>query len=272
MLVVTASDTRPGDSGTAELEIPIEILKNSTEIRMVQPRGPARLKAGENLSVVAQISGEIPEAGKMNEPRVHYRAMGDNEGGKSFPLKRKSEKDLWTGMVPANFIGEGGWYQVFAGDAATPVQPVELASPLKLSGFSVKLDSPEYARVPPTVSREREIKAIAGSKATICLETNVPGVQGGITFQPTGGAEREIAGLPDTTNNRNLNVNLPLDKPGVYRAFVKGENQSLREMGTYPVEIIEDKPPVVEPAREEANSLRFNITMVADVFEWPEGI
>ncbi|MFM7538435.1 MAG: hypothetical protein ACKO9Z_02125, partial [Planctomycetota bacterium] len=246
-LVVSARDSRPNDAGLAESSTEIKILKNSTEVRVLQPSKTARVKPGQSLDVIAEITGTIPEAGNPESPRLQYRALGDNGPPKSIALRKPTaNKSRWIGTIPAESIGEGGWLQVLAGDGASALVQVEVSTPLKLSGFVSKVDPPPYMKGQPLVSRERPIRGVAGSKATITLETNVPGVEGGIFFRPDGGAEREIRGLPDFQNPRNLEVPLPLDKQGAYRIMIKGEGNTWRDMGTFPVEVVEDKPPTVE--------------------------
>ncbi len=239
-------------------------IARSTEIKILRPMPEdAVVPIGSPFTVVADVSGKIPEASDARAPRLRYKHEPNEPWTDRFLQQDETTRE-WSTTLPPSEVGNGLWYKLEAGEGETAVHQVTLRAPLNVASFLATYTYRPYVGSVPRVSNKRdltewvgvsgaELKNWRGTAVELLVTANRP-VQGGVLeLEVTDGTQFQVPSRRVEGDVRALLFPLVLDRSGKYRIrFTSPEGESYVDPLRYEVVVSPDAAPrarLTEPGK-----------------------
>ncbi|MCY2938248.1 MAG: hypothetical protein NTV55_07810, partial [Planctomycetota bacterium] len=266
IIEIQAQDHQPLEAGKAAQQLILEMPRTNTQIQMVQPEGGNKLvKKGQAVFFSARISGRIPKPEDADEPKL-LLSRGQEDAPNPIKMAQANAGDgLWTCTLPSTQVQNGFWYQISAGDAQTSRYRVDVPAELKLKSVTGQIISPPYTGWKPRLIQERPIRGLRDSAVDLRLESTVPGTRGIFRFVGADGQPRNLAMVADPDKLASgLMLKFTLNMTGSYQLLLTADDQSWKDMATFPIEMVEDAPPAIvltEPGKDSEASVTGSVSI-----------
>ncbi len=217
-----------------------------TLIEVVRPEGgDTTVTIGRSVSVVARVTGKVPDPKGPEAVRLLYRYQ---EGAPyQERLLTHEEGAEWSATVAPIDVQNGFWYKVAGGDCETREYRVSVRSAPLITGFEAAYHYRPYVARVDEVRTERKIEALRGTEVTVLVRTNRALREGRLDFEGKQGGPKSLAGERLAEDARAFRVRLVLDEPGQYRVlFTSQDGETYADPKLYPVAVLDDQPPKVE--------------------------
>ena len=225
-------------------------VATTTRILQVQP-GNIQIAAGEQLEIIADIEGKIPEQVLVLFTTEDNRLVDEQ-------LVMLSEND--DGRFRVLMVGEEDRgirqnlaYHIVAGDAASDFYKVLVDQPPTAAVVRVDYRYPEYMALVPRSSDTAQIEAWEGSTVTVHAESSVPVATAILELADDPSFSTPAEQIPMDIQDLELTCSLTLQKrddgsfPKFYRIIVSDKEDRTDPMPTvYSLNVREDQAPVVE--------------------------
>lgn len=231
-----------------------------TRFLAVSPADGSRVISGREVTFTARIEQPVGEA----VVRI------SRDGGKT-----ELDDDVLT-MTPLNDDGQTTWhatwtagaadglasFRMICGDAATPPRRLHVLPPPVLQDVTTRIEWPAYTRRLPSASPGGDVRALAGSVATVTAVAPLPVTSAKIVFQEAG----EVR--PIQAAGRNLTARFSVDTAEHYVIHYQladglGEARSV----AWQVRVLPDEPPEVrlrQPTGELALPVNARLELLAE--------
>lgn len=106
-------------------------IATRTQVSMIRPEGgDATVTIGQQVQLIAQVSGRVPDVSAKDAPCLLYRRDSTEPYRQRF-LRHDPTSDQWSAVIAPIDVGNGFFYKVTAGDSETPEYRVQVrAAPL----------------------------------------------------------------------------------------------------------------------------------------------
>ena len=146
-----------------------------TRIELLKPQeGNITVFSGQDVAFVVKLDGRIPKAPAVDAPRIRIRYNPEDPESYEdrFLEPDQEEKKQFAITIPSKHVRQGFYYQILAGNAATPeYQLICKILPL-FESFDVQYQFPEYVNQKPEPSSDPNLLGYYGSKVTLLAHTN----------------------------------------------------------------------------------------------------
>jgi hypothetical protein len=216
-----------------------------TLITVVRPEGgDATVTIGRSVTVVAEVTGKLPDPKGPEAVRLLYRYQ---EGAPYQERLLTPEAGAeWATTVAPIDVQNGFWYKVAGGDCETREYRVNVRSAPLITGFEAAYHYRPYVARVDEVRTERKLEALRGTEVTVLVRTNRALKEGRIDFEGQGGL-KSLVGERLAEDGRAFRVRLVLDEPGRYRVlFTSQDGETYADPKQYPVVMLADQSPKVE--------------------------
>ncbi|HZY91045.1 MAG TPA: DUF4175 family protein, partial [Gemmataceae bacterium] len=217
-----------------------------TLITVLRPEGgDATVTIGRSVSVVAEVTGKLPDPKGPEAVRLLYRYQ---EGApyQERLLTQETGSEWATTVAPID-VQNGFWYKVAGGDCETREYRVNVRSAPLITGFEAGYHYRPYVARVDEVRTERKLEALRGTEVTVLVRTNRALKEARLDFEGQQSGPKSLAGERLAEDGRAFRVRLVLDEPGQYRVlFTSQDGETYADPKQYPVAVLADRPPKVE--------------------------
>jgi hypothetical protein len=218
-----------------------------TDVKVLRPKPEnATITIGSPFTIVAEVSGYIPDQSSPRAPHLLYRHAADEPWRDRFLQQDETTRE-WATTLPSIDVGKGFWYKVVAGDAETPEYRVTVRAAPLLTDFQVTYHYRPYLARGPMISRDRKIEELRGSKAEVLIAANRPIRDGALDLETTDGTRSQLRGERVAGDAQALRFRFVLDRDGHYRVrFTAPDGESYVDVVRYEIHVLLDRPPQVK--------------------------
>lgn len=222
-----------------------------------------RIARGSDLAVVVRAQGEVPDEVVLHFDDGRTAIVSASSGGTFRTLLRAVQDDL-------SFHATGGDDQ-----DESPRALVRALQPPDVAEVVVAIEPPAYSGLPARLERDRDVDVLAGSKVTVHVRTEPPGVRGNARILPE---DRVVALEPSDFPSTGADSREAATVAGF--AFTLEPAKSLRyrfeledttglanpDPALFSIDVVEDKAPEVEllaPSRADVDTVATGLLRVA---------
>ena len=140
---------------------------------MISPKdGNATVLSGRAVSIEVQVNGRVPEPGKPDAVKLHWR-YDPRDAYQVRPLQPRESAREWATVLNAADVRDGFWYKITGGDDTTEEYKVTVRSTPGLTSFQATYAyRPYVGRLPEVRRGDRKIEALRGTDVTLVVHTN----------------------------------------------------------------------------------------------------
>jgi hypothetical protein len=212
-------------------------IASRTQVSIVRP-GDAVVTAGTPVTIVAAVTGRVPDAAGRDAPALLYR-HDEEEPYRRRPLARDEATGEWSATLGAQEVGGGFTYHVTAGDGRTQEHRITTRAAPLVSRFLVYYRYRRYVGKADRTSTSRRIDDYRGTEAALTMTANRTIKEARLEYDGGGG-------LPGTLKGKEAAFRFTLDKPGRYRlSYTTPEGESFRDADWSDIVVQPDQPPAV---------------------------
>lgn len=215
-----------------------------TSLQLIEPTGgDAVVPIGREVAVEVAVDGRVPEPGRPDSLRLLYHYRPEE------PYLEKSldrgQRDRWSTQVPAAEVGNGFWYKIAGGDAATTEYRIQVRSRPLLSRFEVRYHFRPYLRLPDQTSTDPNLDGMRGTEVRL-LAWTTSRVRDGRLDLELDGQHKSVVAESVPGQPQALQFRLLLEASGSYRIrFTSGEGEQNDGSVPYRVTVKTDHAPRV---------------------------
>ncbi len=190
-----------------------------TKIDSVRP-GDVDIVARSQVDVTAEVRGQLPPQATL------YYTTADHK----FVDERIDARPTVEGSREFHFVinGDNGagilqdmTYRIVAGDDATNAYKIHVIQPPAATIDSIRLDYPEYTRLPTSTQSTGAIDALEGTQVTLRATANMPLRSASVQFFDDESASKRAEEVPahlDNGNKLQAEWKLQMRQDGTYPA------------------------------------------------------
>ncbi len=235
-------------------------LVTRVEITLVRPEGgDAVVTEKQSLAVIAQIDGRVPDVNQPGAPALRYRY----QAGDKFVVQPMQPDAVgqWTTRLHPDQVGSTGlWYQVTAGDAATPVYQVTVRAQPFVERYEITYKYRPYLNFrPETIVFPNQhaalpfIKRHRGTEVTLVVRTNRAVRQGGVAVA-TAKLKKELPTEVFKEDAQAFRCQWTLEQSGdFFVSFTSVEGENYLSRIPFPIDVLVDAVPTVTLTRPAQN-------------------
>jgi hypothetical protein len=229
-----------------------ERIASRTEVIIVRPRD-ATVTIGNAVTIVAQVSGRVPDARDSDAPCLYYR-HDESEPYRKRYLQADDSNQEWSTTISPIEVGNGFYYKVTAGDAETNEYHVSVRAAPLISEFQATYHYRPYTRKASQTRTSRKLEDLRGTEVEIKALTNRVIKDGRLEFEGEDGGGDLIRSEHINSDPQRLRFRMVLDRPGKYRIrFTTPEGEAYIDSTAHEVAVFPDLPPqirLIEPGKD----------------------
>jgi hypothetical protein len=228
-------------------------IGNAYADSLIVDPGDLRVATGSQVTIKASIQHK-----KLERAELRRKHEDGSETVERMTLL--STDPDGTKHFSLNFpqVGESFTYRVRAGAALSEYYDVTTVDPPVVESLIIRTEFPSYTGKPAieAPSSNGEIRAVAHSRITVIASTNRPGVAPKLLSNET----KEL-GTPEIQGNVvRWNFELLPSLRGTWQIDLTDAEGFASERISYPIEVLPDKPPVVQIVQPALRQLRLKPT------------
>jgi hypothetical protein len=227
-------------------------VASRTQVHIVRPQDTV-VTIGNPITVVAEVTGRVPNARDKDAPRLLYR-HDEGEPYRQRFLQADDSNQEWAATIGPLDVGNGFYYKVAAGDAETKEYRIDVRAAPLIAEFLATYRYRPYTKKADRTRERRKLEDLRGTEVLIRARTNRNVKEGRLDFEGDNGVGDLLRAEIDPKDPQVLNFRLVLDRAGKYRIrFTSTDNETYSDPLPHDVRVILDLAPqvrLVEPGKD----------------------